>query len=78
MKRGITARQHEVLTYVSDYIAEHGYPPTLREIASHFGWASSLAAGDHLRALEKKGFITRTPMISRGLALTELGERELI
>jgi len=77
MKRGITARQREVLTYVADYICANGYPPTLREIAAHFGWASCLAAGDHLRALEKKGFITRTPMISRGLALTPAGVEQL-
>jgi len=51
--KGLTKRQQEVLDFIRRYIADTKYPPTLREIGSHFG--ISLKGGyDHVKALEKK------------------------
>ncbi len=49
----LTERQHEVLSFVSAFIAEHAYPPTIREVAEHFA-ISVKGAYDHLAALKKK------------------------
>jgi len=55
----ITARQKQVLNFIQNFSAGRGYPPTVREIASHFG-IDYRAAIDHLKALERKGALTRS------------------
>lgn len=50
----LTERQKEVLGYIETFIDENPYPPTIREIAAHFGM-SVKGAYDHLKALERKG-----------------------
>ncbi len=64
---GLTDRQRHVLDFISDSIRKRGYPPTLREIGSHFGIRSTNGVNDHLRALEKKGFLHREDLKSRAL-----------
>ena len=65
----LTARQKAVLEYISDSIHARGYPPTLREIGNHLGVRSTNGVNDHLRALERKGYLTREDMKSRTLRL---------
>ena len=52
----LTQRQQEILTFISDYINTHTYPPTIREIADYFSF-SVKGAHDHVAALKKKGCI---------------------
>jgi len=52
----LTDRQKEVLDYIETFIRENPYPPTIREIAAHFGM-SAKGAYDHMKALERKGRI---------------------
>src|SRR4051812_42579562 len=67
-ERGVmTDRQREILEFISRSIAERGYPPTLREIGTHFGIKSTNGVNDHLRALEKKGYLQREDLKSRAL-----------
>jgi repressor LexA len=63
----LTERQREVLDFISGSINRCGYPPTLREIGSHFGIRSTNGVNDHLRALEKKGYLHREDLKSRAL-----------
>ena len=51
----LTPRQQQVLDYIESHIGQHGYPPTLREIAAHLGISGTLGVMKHLQALEKKG-----------------------
>jgi len=55
----LTPRQREILNFIQGFTAERGYPPTVREIAGHFT-IDYRAAIDHLRALERKGGLTRS------------------
>ena len=71
-KRKLTTRQQQVLDFIRECIAEK-YPPTIREIGTHFGF-SEKAAQDHLVALEKKGYIRRAPFSSRTIRIIEDGE----
>src|ERR1700758_4694496 len=57
----LTARQQEVLDFIRQQQQETGFPPSSREIQAYFGFHSQTAAMNHLRALERKGVITRTP-----------------
>ena len=62
----ITDRQKEVLDYISNFIEENSYPPTVREISTHFG-ISLRAVQDHILALQKKGFLAPCEGRSRSL-----------
>src|SRR3954454_13797871 len=65
--QGLTDRQSQVLEYIRSSIAHRGYPPTLREIGAHMGIRSTNGVNDHLRALERNGYLTREAIKSRAL-----------
>jgi repressor LexA len=71
--QGLTARQQMVLDFIRQSISDRGYPPTLREIGARMGIRSTNGVNDHLRALERKGYLTREDMKSRALRPTNLG-----
>jgi repressor LexA len=54
----LTDRQREVLDFIQTFTETHGVPPTVREIGGRFH-VTPRAAFDHLRALERKGFLRR-------------------
>lgn len=68
--QGLTERQQMVLDFIRQSIADRGYPPTLREIGARMGIRSTNGVNDHLRALERKGYLTREDMKSRALRPT--------
>ncbi|MBN8615681.1 MAG: transcriptional repressor LexA [Deltaproteobacteria bacterium] len=70
--RALTDRQRLVLEYICRSIEDCGYPPTLREIGNKLGIRSTNGVNDHLRALERKGYLTREDMKSRTLRPTSL------
>lgn len=66
--RTLTARQKEVLDFIAAFHEEHAYPPTIREIAERFS-ISVKGAYDHVKALEKKGYLRLGENRSRALEL---------
>jgi repressor LexA len=70
MAIGLTDRQLEVLRFIATEIEERGYPPTIREIGEALDIASTNGVNDHLKALEKKGYLQRDPAKSRALIPT--------
>jgi repressor LexA len=70
--QGLTERQQMVLDFIRQSISDRGYPPTLREIGARMGIRSTNGVNDHLRALERKGYLTREDMKSRALRPTSL------
>jgi repressor LexA len=66
-REGLTDRQKEVLEFIQRSIDGRGYPPTLREIGEHMGIRSTNGVNDHLKALEKKGYLAREDLKSRAL-----------
>lgn len=66
----LTARQQQVYDFLAEYIFARGYPPTLQEIAQHLQVSGNLGVLRHLKALERKGMITRSSGSSRAIALT--------
>jgi len=73
----LTQRQKMVLEFIQTTIDTDGYPPTLREIGNFMGIRSTNGVNDHLRALERKGYLTRKDMKSRTLRPTRAVERLL-
>ena len=71
MSKSLTERQRQVFNFLCNTIRAKGCPPTVREIADAFGFASPKAASDHLSALEKKGYISRSAGKSRNIKIAE-------
>lgn len=66
MNEPLSPRQKDVLDLIERSIAERGYPPTRPEISAALGASSPNAAEQHLRALERKGYIAILP-VARGI-----------
>ena len=66
----LTTRQREVYHFIRDKIRNRGYGPTVREIGENFQISSPNGVMCHLKALEKKGLITREPNMSRAIQLS--------
>jgi repressor LexA len=71
----LTSRQREVFNFVRGFTKKRGYPPSVREIGEHFN-IYPRAAFDHLKALEKKGYLKRRGSMSRGLEVLVFQEGE--
>ena len=69
----LSPRQTEILEYIRAQVFEHGFPPSVREIARHFGIRSPNGVMCHLKALEMKGLIARKNGHAR--CLTLVGKR---
>lgn len=63
----LTRRQEDILVFVKDHIKKSGFPPTILEIQEEFSFRSPNAVQEHLKALEHKGQIRRSPNKWRGL-----------
>lgn len=63
----LTDRQREILGFIHRHIRENGYPPTVREIGTAFGIRSTNGVADHLKSLERKGYLARGSLKSRAL-----------
>ncbi len=68
-KNELTSTQEKLLIFLKNFIGEKGFPPTLREIASHFGLRGPKAPQKTLQILEKKGHIRRVPGGSRAIEI---------
>ena len=65
----LTKRQQEIFDYIRRYGAEHGYPPTVRDIGKAIGLTSSSTVHAHLANLEKVGLLRRDPTKPRALEI---------
>ncbi|NWF93728.1 MAG: repressor LexA [Syntrophaceae bacterium] len=69
MEEELTSTQKNVLNFLNRFLKDKGFPPTLREIASHFGLKGPRAPQKTLHILEKKGYIRRVPGGSRAIEI---------
>ena len=69
--KNLTKRQEEILNLIKEHIFDLGFPPTRADIARSLGFKSPNAAEQHLRAIEKKGFIKILSGASRGIVLND-------
>ena len=75
--KNLTKRQEEILNLIKSHILELGFPPTRADISNKLGFKSPNAAEQHLRAIEKKGFIKILSGASRGIVLNDLSDHEI-
>jgi len=77
-RRKLTKRQAEVLRVIEHSITEEGFPPTIREIGAKLGIRSTNAVNDHLKALERKGYLERREAKSRALVPVSRADEDLV
>ncbi len=71
----LTDRQLQVYDLIRHLMIDRGYGPTVREIGDHFQIKSPNGVVCHLKALERKGLITRGANKSRAIQLTDSADR---
>jgi repressor LexA len=70
MQKELTETQKSILDFLIDQIKGKGIPPTLADVAKHFGYKNRATVQQHFQAIEKKGYIKKNPKLSRGIELT--------
>jgi repressor LexA len=65
----LTEKQQAILDFIHAYIADHQYPPSVREIGKHFGIYPATVQ-DHISAIERKGFLQKKRFQSRTLSVS--------
>lgn len=79
----LTPRQSRILEFLRAHVAEHGYPPSMREVGDACGLTSSSSVAHQLKVLEEKGYVRRDPNHPRALTIVAaapdpMSERERI
>jgi repressor LexA len=74
----LTKRQQEIFDFVKQYVGEHGYPPTVRDIGKAIGLASSSTVHAHLANLERLGLLRRDPTKPRAIEVLKDKAREAV
>jgi len=69
----LSDKQQRVLEYIRRAVEENSRPPTIREIGEEFGISSTNGVRYILGVLQKKGYLSRQPLMSRGIDLTSKG-----
>ncbi len=70
MAKDLTDKQLHILNFIKEAISDSGYPPTVREIGDKFG-ITVKGAYDHMKAIEKKGFIKTEHNKSRAIVIVD-------
>jgi repressor LexA len=68
-KKDLTETQQKVFDFLKNFLRKKGYPPTLREVASHFGLKGPRGPQKTLQILERKGYLRKTPGDSRAIEI---------
>ncbi|MBI4294544.1 MAG: transcriptional repressor LexA [Chloroflexi bacterium] len=64
-------KPRRILSFIRDFVEEHGYPPSIRDIATGCHISSTSVVAYNLDILEKGGYIRRDPEVSRGVEVLE-------
>lgn len=63
----LTKRQAEILEYVTNYISDHNYAPSYREIGQYFGLSSTATVAEHIESLKQKGYLLHEENLARSI-----------
>jgi len=65
----LSERQRKILNFIEKFLADNGYPPTIREIGKAVNIGSTSVVNYNLNKLVREGFLERSQKVSRGLLL---------
>ena len=67
----LSPKQQQIYDYIISFSAEHGYPPSVREIGAHVGLKSPSTVHFHLKGLESAGLITKAEGKTRSITVAQ-------
>ena len=73
--KGLSAKQQDILNFLREFIDDHDYPPSIRDIQVGCNISSTSVVDYNLKALERLGFIRRDREVSRAIELLDRGTR---
>ncbi len=73
----LSSRQEHIVNFIREFMAEYGYPPSIRQIGGDVGISSTSVVSYNLNVLQRKGYITRTREISRSVRLVDPDDNEV-
>lgn len=71
----LSPRQESILQFIGDFVDEHGYPPTVRDIQQACNISSTSVVDYNLNILQREGYLRRSPEISRGIEILNGSKR---
>jgi len=69
----LTPKQQQIYDYILAFADEHGYPPSVREIAEAVGLKSPATVHFHLKGLREAGYISQAEGKTRAITITDTG-----
>jgi repressor LexA len=75
MKKKLSPRQQRILECIRDFMDEHHYPPTVRDIQAGCEISSTSVVDYNLHIMQREGYLKRLPEVSRGIELLDGGSR---
>lgn len=67
IKEKLTKKQADILAFIVEYVKDHGYAPSYREVGGHFGIGSTATVHEHVKNLERKGYLSSDPDAARSI-----------
>jgi len=65
----LSSKQQQIIDFISRFLADKQYPPTIRDIVTGCGLSSTSVVDYNLKILEREGYIRRHPEVSRGIVV---------
>jgi len=69
--KGLTKKQRTIIQFIHDFVGQHQFSPSYREIMTHFSFASLGTVYKHIATLKRKGVLTSEKNCSRSIQLLE-------
>lgn len=70
----LTKRQAEILAFITNYILDHNYAPSYREIGQHFDLSSTATVAEHVESLKQKGYLSHEENLARSIQVNKQAE----
>jgi len=67
----IDEKLQRVYEFVENFLADYGYPPSVREIQAKLSIKSTATVYDYIERLKNKGLLTKSPTKNRAIGLTK-------
>ena len=67
----LTKRQKQILDYITKYIKDNDYAPSLEEIRKHFRLSSIATVHQHVKTLKQKGYLNKSDNQARSIEISK-------
>lgn len=74
----LSVREREILDFIREYNAEHGYPPAIRDIGKAVGFSSSASVHNHVKHLAEIGMIVKDSAKPRAMQLADVKKTVMV